>query len=95
MPRRPKPRIPNKVPVQPPAVIDPSQRYSLPEVCAILRQSPAKTHRDLAEGKMVPRHDGKRTYVLGAELIRVSALTDEDDQDIATPRAAAASRLTA
>ncbi len=55
-----------------PAQIDPNQRYSLAETCAILRQSPAKTFEDIRAGTLRVFKEGKRTYVSGAELIRRS-----------------------
>lgn len=57
-----------------PAVIDPNQRWSLAETNTILRQSAAKTFKDIKEGKLRVIKDGRRTYVPGSELIRRSTL---------------------
>jgi hypothetical protein len=59
---------------QPPIQIDPNQRYSLAETWATLRQSPAKTYVDIRHGKIKVIREGRRTYVPGSELIRLSTL---------------------
>jgi len=53
-----------------PAVIDPNQRYSLAETHAALGQSHAKTFKDIKLRRLKTIKDGRRRYVLGAELIR-------------------------
>jgi hypothetical protein len=58
--------------VPPPAVIDPCQRYELAEVHAALRQSHTKTFKDIREGRLATIRDGRRRYVLGAEILRRS-----------------------
>ncbi len=58
--------------ILPPVVIDPNQRYSLSEVCAILRQSPATTYKAMREGKLPTFDVGRRTYVHGSTLIELS-----------------------
>jgi hypothetical protein len=58
-----------------PTFIDPNQRYSLAETHAALRQSHAKTFKDIREGKLATIQNGRRRYVLGAELIRRSSAT--------------------
>jgi hypothetical protein len=57
-----------------PAIIDINQRYSLAEANAVLRQSPAKTFNDIKGGRIRVLRDGKRTYIPGSELIRLSTL---------------------
>jgi hypothetical protein len=54
----------------PPAVVDTNQRYSLPEACAVLRQSPAQIYRDIAADRLHVIREGRRTYVHGSELVR-------------------------
>jgi len=56
----------------PPVLIDPNQRYSIPEANAILRQSRAKTYLDIGAGKLHVVKDGARRYIHGTELIRRS-----------------------
>lgn len=58
--------------IAPLPVIDPNQRYSLPEVFATLRCSEAEGYKKLAEGELISFKDGARTYVSGEELIRAS-----------------------
>ena len=60
--------------VAPVAIIDPNQRYSLQEANLALRQSPAKTFRDIKQGKLQVIRDGARTFVPGSEIIRLSTL---------------------
>jgi hypothetical protein len=57
-----------------PALIDPHQRYTIPESSAILRQSVAKTYKDIKVGNLRIIKDAARSYVPGAELIRRSTL---------------------
>jgi hypothetical protein len=59
--------------VSPPAIIDSNQRYELAEVHAVLRQSHTKTFADIKAGRMQTLTDGRRRYVLGSELIRISS----------------------
>jgi hypothetical protein len=66
--------------VPPGLILDCNQRYSVPESAAILRQSVAKTWKDIREGKLQPIRDGARTYVRGAELIRRSTTSDAGPQ---------------
>ena len=54
----------------PPAVVDPNQRYSLPESFAILRYSPAQGYKEIASGTLRVLREGRRTYVHGTELVR-------------------------
>jgi hypothetical protein len=57
----------------PPSVIDPNQRYSLPESAATLRLSMPTLYKRMAAGQIEVIRDGARTYVHGTELIRQSA----------------------
>lgn len=54
--------------------LDAQQRYSIPEVCALLRQSRAKTYKDIEAGALAVLRDGSRVYVPGSEIIRRSTL---------------------
>jgi hypothetical protein len=65
-----------KTQIAPPATIDTNQRYSLAETHAILRQSPAKTFKDIKAGELRVIREGQRTFVPGSELIRRSRLPD-------------------
>lgn len=55
-------------------ILDPNQRYTLVEACQLLRQSRAKTYKDIAEGNLVVIKDGRRAYIPGSELVRRSTL---------------------
>ena len=67
-------RLLTLAPATRPALIDPNQRYTIPETNALLRQSNAKTYIDIRQGRLRVLKDGARTYVLGAEIIRRSAM---------------------
>lgn len=54
--------------------IDPNQRYPLDESNLYLRQSRAKTYKDITAGLIKVIKDGKRVYIPGSELIRRSTL---------------------
>jgi hypothetical protein len=45
-------------------------RYPVPEASALLRQSPAKTWRDIKTGHLKAIRDGARTYIAGCEIAR-------------------------
>lgn len=60
-----------------PALVDPNQRYTMPEAAAILRQSLAKTYLDVRRGELRILKDGSRTYAPGSELVRRSTLPAE------------------
>ena len=51
------------------SLLDPQQRYSIDEANRYLRQSRAKTYKDIASGSLKVIKDGRRTYVSGAEII--------------------------
>jgi hypothetical protein len=55
-----------------PAVIDPNQRYSLAETHAALGHSHSTTFKLIREGKLQTLRSGRRRFVSGAEIIRVS-----------------------
>jgi hypothetical protein len=59
-----------------PAAVHENQRYSILEANAVLRQSNAKTYLDIRAGKIRIIKHGRRTYVPGSELIRLSRLPD-------------------
>lgn len=60
--------------------LDPLQRYTIPEAAAFLRQSRAKTYCDIAGGRLKTIKDGKRRYVPGTEIVRLSAVPPETPQ---------------
>jgi hypothetical protein len=45
--------------------LDLNQRYTIPETNAYLRQSRAKTYKDIKDGRLPVIKDGARTYVSG------------------------------
>ena len=55
---------------QRPATIDPNQYYSIPEAAAARDESPSTFWKHVAEGRVSVVKFGKRTKVLGAEIIR-------------------------
>lgn len=56
------------------APLDAQQRYSVPEAMAYLRISRQKIYRDINAGKIKTIKDGRRRYVPGSEIIRVSSI---------------------
>ena len=73
-------RQPKRYDVPAGLILDPNQRYTIPEASAILRQCVAKSWRDIREGKLTPIRDGGRTYVSGASLIARSTTSDAGPQ---------------
>jgi hypothetical protein len=63
-----------KTHASPPPIIDPQQRYTVPETNAVLRQSNARTYQQIKAGDLRIIKDGGRTYVPGSELVRKSTL---------------------
>lgn len=59
------------------APIDPNQRYTPEEAAAYLRSSRWSVYLDFRTKRLSFFKDGKRTYVMGAELIRRSAPTSQ------------------
>ena len=57
----------------PPPVLDTAQRYSVPETLALLRTSRASLYKLIATGSLHPIKQGKRTFIAGAEIARLSA----------------------
>jgi len=56
--------------------IDQNQRYTIPEAAEYLRCSQAYVYQKIASGKVQTLKDGRRTYIHGSELIRVSGAAD-------------------
>jgi hypothetical protein len=54
--------------------IDPLQRYDIAEAATYLRQSRASLYKDIKDGVLLTIKRGKRRYVPGSEIARVSAL---------------------
>ena len=54
--------------------LDPKQRYSINETNAYLRQSRAKTYKDIKDGKLAVIKDGRRTYIPGAAIAARSSI---------------------
>jgi len=51
------------------APLDPHQRYTVEETNSYLRQSRAKTYKDITDGLLKTIKDGRRTYIPGSEII--------------------------
>lgn len=58
----------------PPPVLDPGQRYSVPEAIAVLRTSRASLYKLIRAGALHPIKQGRRTYISGVEIARLSAV---------------------
>ncbi len=54
--------------------LDARQRYSVDEGIAYLRESRSRLYEKIASGELKIIKDGRRTYVPGSELIRLSRL---------------------
>ncbi len=63
--------------LQPPATVDPLQRYTIPEGNALLRQSNSKTFEQIKKGELRVIRDDGRTYIPGSEIVRRSTLTSD------------------
>ena len=61
----------SKLPLAP---LDLLQRYSIPETNAYLRQSRAKTYKDIKAGKLPIIKDGRRTYIPGTAIAARSSI---------------------
>lgn len=57
----------------PPPTLDPAQRYSVLETLALLRTSRRTLYQMIAKGELRPIKQGRRTYVPGSEIARLSA----------------------
>lgn len=57
----------------PPLALDPAQRYSVPETLALLRTSRASLYKLIRAGALHPIKQGKRTFINGGEIARLSA----------------------
>ena len=64
MPNNPRPSIP---------LLDPRQRYTIPETSALLRQCRATTYKDINAGRLEAFKAGRRTYVTGRSIVARSA----------------------
>jgi hypothetical protein len=56
--------------------LDLNQRYTIDEGSAYLRQSRAKTYKDINAGKLRILKDGSRTYIPGSEIAKRSLLSE-------------------
>ncbi len=54
--------------------LDARQRYSVDEGIVYLRESRSRLYEKIASGELKIIKDGRRTYVPGSELIRLSRL---------------------
>jgi hypothetical protein len=57
----------------PPPVLDERQRYSVPEAIALLRTSRRSLYKLISAGALHPLKQGRRTFISGAEIARLSA----------------------
>ncbi|HEX7080052.1 MAG TPA: hypothetical protein VF329_03465 [Gammaproteobacteria bacterium] len=55
-----------------PAILDPNQFYSIDETAAARDKSRAGIYQEIAAGVLKATKDGKRTKILGAEIIRAN-----------------------
>lgn len=56
------------------APLDAAQRYSIAEACQYLRASRDNVYRKIRRGELRTLRDGRRRYVPGSEIARVSTL---------------------
>jgi hypothetical protein len=64
--------------------IDVLQRYPIEEAILYLRQSRARTYKQIKCGELRVIKDGKRAYIPGSEIARKSALPAIDTAKSAT-----------
>jgi hypothetical protein len=53
---------------------DPRLRYDIPESVSLLRKSRAAVYSDIKSGRIKVIRDGRRVYIPGSEIARLSAL---------------------
>lgn len=56
----------------PPRTLDPAQRYTVIEALALLRTSRKTLYELIAKGELHPIKQGRRTYIAGTEIARLS-----------------------
>ena len=56
----------------PPLALDPAQRYTVIETLALLRTSRRTLYQLIAKGELHPIKQGRRTYIAGSEIARLS-----------------------
>lgn len=54
--------------------VDPNQRYSIPEAEQYLRISRSELYLRIQRGSLRAIKDGRRTFIPGSEIVRVSTL---------------------
>jgi excisionase family DNA binding protein len=59
--------------VAPPATLCPAQRYNIKEACALLRISHTSLYKRVKTGAIRSITDGRRRYIPGSEIARLSA----------------------
>jgi Helix-turn-helix domain len=70
--KKSKKRVP--LPITPASIaFDPRQRFSINEAAALLRQSRAQIYIDMAAERLRSIKHGKRRYIPGSEILRLSA----------------------
>lgn len=57
---------------RPSVPVDTNQRYTIPEACGYLATSHTTLYAAIAAGKLRVIRDGKRTFVPGCEISRLS-----------------------
>ncbi len=61
-------------PAAPAALLDPNQRYSIPEASGYMRICRARVYQKIANGELRVIKDGGRTFVPGTEIIAASRI---------------------
>jgi hypothetical protein len=64
----------------PPPLLDERQRYTAQQAGALLRQSLSETYRQIAAGAIESIRSGRRVYVPGSEIVRLSTLPPEGER---------------
>lgn len=60
--------------IQPAQKLDIAQRYSIEEAIGFLRTSRARFYEKVSNGEITTIKDGRRTYVPGTEIARLSGV---------------------
>jgi prophage regulatory protein len=65
-------------------LVDVAQRYTIAEAIAYLRISHASVYKEINAGRIKVLKQGKRTFVPGSEIARLSRLDDSDSSPVSS-----------
>lgn len=69
--------------LDPPLIVDLNQRYTIEESLACLRISRGRLYAKVKDGEITLIKDGRRSYLAGRELARLSAPTNDNQAQAA------------